>query len=227
MFGTACHRAYLLIAVGLAAISWVAPGCHGEELIKKHYVPVRRVEMIDGKPFYSTELIEEAPKKSPIGTKLSPEGTGNRIVQVKRWDQADVARGKEAIRITDAGCRHRLTVGSDALFEFDKDTLTPEAEKTLTVLGPMLQQYGQHPVTIEGHTDAIGSDDYNQDLSERRARTVKQWLVEHGFAREDNAEIVGYGRKRPVAPNTYTDGTDYPQGRQKNRRVELVVDTCQ
>jgi len=78
---------------------------------------------------------------------------------------------------------------------------------------------------VEGHTDSKGADDYNQTLSEKRARTVKDWLVARG-ALAGTAAVQGWGERRPVAPNAKGDGSDDPASRQKNRRVEVVLDVC-
>jgi outer membrane protein OmpA-like peptidoglycan-associated protein len=123
-------------------------------------------------------------------------------------------------------CRSRYLVASDTLFDFDKSDLTPAAEKVLSSLGPMIQKEGQHPVSVEGYTDSIGGDSYNQALSQRRARAVEDWLTGHGFLKASATIIQGYGKSKPIAPNTKPDGSDNPEGRQKNRRVEIVVDTC-
>ncbi|NBJ13887.1 OmpA family protein [Microvirga sp. SYSU G3D207] len=77
---------------------------------------------------------------------------------------------------------------------------------------------------VEGHTDWIGTDAYNDRLSARRTASVKEWLVRHASAGRAHVEAVGFGERRPVASNTKPDGSDDPEGRQKNRRVELVVD---
>jgi len=135
-------------------------------------------------------------------------------------------QGFKAIKATSAPCSQRFSIGADTLFEFDKATLTPRAEETLTVLGPMIGNAGAHPVTIEGHTDAVGTDDYNQQLSERRAERVRNWLLEHRVIEKKAVSIVGFGEKKPVAPNTKPDGKDNPPGRALNRRVEIVIDTC-
>ena len=134
-------------------------------------------------------------------------------------------KGLQAITVEDATCVRRFTVSADVLFAFDKWTLTPDAEETLGALGPILQKEGRHPARIEGHTDAIGSDEYNQRLSAQRAHAVQEWLVAHTYLPASTA-IQGYGKKRPVAPNTNSDSSDNPAGRQKNRRVEVVIDTC-
>ncbi len=136
-----------------------------------------------------------------------------------------VPKGIQAIKREDAGCQHRLNVGADALFAFDKSDLNPDAEQTLNALGPEIAKLGNYPATVEGHTDSIGTADYNQRLSQRRAEAVKSWLVAHKFLPESTL-TKGYGKTRPIAPNTNPDGSDNPQGRQKNRRVEVVIDSC-
>jgi OOP family OmpA-OmpF porin len=77
-------------------------------------------------------------------------------------------------------------------------------------------------ITLEGHTDAIGSEAYNMELSRRRATTVADELIAHGVHR-DRVAVEAYGQRRPVAPNTNADGTDNPSGRARNRRVEAVI----
>lgn len=136
-----------------------------------------------------------------------------------------IPQGWKAVSEKKAPCEHRLSVCADTLFEFDKSTLTPDAEATLKLVGPKICALGSHPVKIEGHTDAIGTDEYNQDLSMRRAERVRNWLAQNHFI-PISSDIEGFGKKKPVAPNTLPNGKDNPPGRQKNRRVEIVVDTC-
>jgi outer membrane protein OmpA-like peptidoglycan-associated protein len=76
-------------------------------------------------------------------------------------------------------------------------------------------------VRIEGHTDGKGAAAYNQKLSERRAAAVQKWLAEREGLRVKFA-TRGFGATKPVAPNAKPDGSDDPDGRQKNRRVEIV-----
>lgn len=124
-----------------------------------------------------------------------------------------------------APCHRRFCVGADTLFNFDESTLTPYAEEALHALGPMIVKLGPHPVRIEGHTDSEGTDEYNQKLSEKRAERVRNWLLQNHFV-PAGSEMVGFGEKRPKAPNKKPDGSDNPEGRAQNRRVELIVDTC-
>ena len=144
------------------------------------------------------------------------------------WQQPgdlQVPKGIQAIRTQEERCSQRFLVGSDALFEFDQATLTPDAEETLEALAPLLAKAGKHPATVEGHTDAKGADAYNQTLSEKRAEAVKGWLVARG-ALPATTPTRGWGKRRPVAPNAKPDGSDDPASRHKNRRVEIAVDLC-
>lgn len=136
-----------------------------------------------------------------------------------------VPKGIQAIKQVSSHCQSRIEVGADALFDFNKSNLRSDAKQTLEVLGSAIRRYGAHPLEIDGHTDAIGSPSYNQQLSEERARNVKDWLVKHGYV-PVSTPIKGYGKTRPIAPNTNPNGSDNPAGRQKNRRVEIVIDTC-
>ncbi|HSS79175.1 MAG TPA: OmpA family protein, partial [Thermoanaerobaculia bacterium] len=136
-----------------------------------------------------------------------------------------VPKGIQAIHSEAEKCTQRFLVGADALFEFDKSTLTADAEETLKALVPLLAKAGQHPASVEGHTDSKGTDAYNQPLSEKRAQTVKNWLAAHG-ALPASTPTKGWGKRKPVAANTKPDGSDDPVARQKNRRVEVVLDLC-
>jgi outer membrane protein OmpA-like peptidoglycan-associated protein len=121
-------------------------------------------------------------------------------------------------------CEERLRVGSDFLFDFDRAEVRPEAGPTLDEIADRLAAQRQ-AVIIEGHTDAKGTDSYNQTLSEKRAISVRASLTSRGVSIE-RLNIRGYGKTRPVAQNEKPDGSDDPEGRQKNRRVEVVVNTC-
>ena len=139
--------------------------------------------------------------------------------------EIQVPKGIQAIHTQEDKCARRFLVRADALFEFDKATLNPDAEETLKALVPLLAKAGKHPAKVEGHTDGKGTDAYNQALSEKRAVTVRDWLAAHG-ALPAATPTKGWGKRQPVAPNAKPDGSDDPAGRQKNRRVEVVVDLC-
>ncbi|QGZ95479.1 OmpA family protein [Terricaulis silvestris] len=102
----------------------------------------------------------------------------------------------------------------DVLFDFDRATLRPEADAILAPALELLQADPAMAVEIEGHTDWIGSDGYNDGLSRRRAQAVVEWLVARGIERE-RISAVGRGESEPVATNATA------AGRQLNRRVEV------
>ena len=104
----------------------------------------------------------------------------------------------------------------DVLFDFNKYTLKPEAREKLAKISGIVLAYPDLKLEVEGHTDAIGSDEYNQKLSEERASTVRGYLVSQGL-KPDNISSVGLGKANPVADNSTA------KGRQLNRRVEMVV----
>ena len=105
---------------------------------------------------------------------------------------------------------------ADILFDFDKATLRREVEFNLVKIATILNQFGEMKVLIEGHTDSIGTEEYNLDLSKRRARAVYDFLVSQDVA-EGRLSYEGYGESRPVTDN------DTDENRQKNRRVDLVI----
>jgi outer membrane protein OmpA-like peptidoglycan-associated protein len=107
-------------------------------------------------------------------------------------------------------------------FDFNKSNIKPEFEPVLDEAARILQENPAVQVSVEGHTDSIGSEAYNQRLSERRANAVKHYLVAHGAA-ASRLDAVGRGESQPVAPNKTPDGKDNPEGRAMNRRVELKV----
>ena len=107
---------------------------------------------------------------------------------------------------------------SDVLFDFNKATLKPGAREKLAKLAGILLAYpGNYRIEIEGHTDAVGTDEYNLKLSEDRAESVRYFIVQSGIAENRILGTRGFGEVRPVATN------DTPEGRQMNRRVEIVI----
>jgi len=102
------------------------------------------------------------------------------------------------------------------LFNVDSDKIRPESTPTLEQIGRMLTEHPALRLRIEGHTDATGDDKHNQDLSEGRARSVRQFLLETYGIEEERLEARGFGASTPV------DSNDTAEGRQNNRRVELV-----
>jgi len=117
----------------------------------------------------------------------------------------------------------KISLSADVLFDFDKADLRPEAGPALAKVAAVLKAHPKAATLIEGHTDGKGTDKYNQPLSERRAQAVQRWLTANGIAAKMTTR--GWGKTKPVAPNTKPNGADDPEGRQKNRRVEITVRT--
>ena len=141
-------------------------------------------------------------------------------------DMDDTTRMKTEDTLVKLGAKQvngRILVSlpSDVLFDFDKSNIRPDAEATLSQLSEVLITMHDSRVEITGHTDSKGSDEYNDKLSIRRANSVKAWLKENGVT--SKMTTAGKGERSPVAPNQTASGADDPNGRQKNRRVELVI----
>lgn len=120
---------------------------------------------------------------------------------------ADVERVDEGIQVT---------FDSGILFAFNSSDVADAAEANLSTLANSLQQYPNTDVLIIGHTDAVGSDTYNQGLSERRAESAAAYLLRQGIS-ADRIQTLGMGETEPVADN------DTELGRQQNRRVEVAI----
>ena len=120
----------------------------------------------------------------------------------------------------------KIELSADVLFDFDSSQLRAGASEKLGKVVAVLKEYPKSPVTIDGHTDGKGTEQYNQALSLRRAESVKKWLVESGGVPASRIATNGFGKSKPIAPNTKPDGSDDPDGRQKNRRVEITVRTA-
>jgi outer membrane protein OmpA-like peptidoglycan-associated protein len=189
------------------------------------------------RPFLPVVLIVAAPiaafaQSTDQFNIQQPKGTWQQPKEIQQpsgpWQQPgdiQVPKGIEAVHTVAKGCERRLSVVGDALFDFDKTSLRPDAQETLAAAAPDIAKFGGKPARIEGHTDAIGSDSYNMKLSEARAAAVRDWLAAHSIV-PAGTPIKGYGKTVPVAPNTTSDGKDDPAGRQKNRRVEVVFEAC-
>ncbi len=122
---------------------------------------------------------------------------------------------------TETGFNIQINLSSDVLFDFDKAELKPEADSELQKAADIIRQKGKGLILISGYTDSKGTDAYNKRLSLARAQAVKNWFEAQGL--HQNYQTEGLGAANPVAPNANDDGSDNPEGRAKNRRVEIIV----
>lgn len=114
-----------------------------------------------------------------------------------------------------------IRLPGDALFAFDRYDIKPAAETALQQVAALIRQRSPRLLSVEGHTDAIGNADYNLMLSDHRANAVKRWLVGRKVMKASAIQTKAWGKTMPVAPNEGANGSDNPEGRQKNRRVEI------
>lgn len=122
--------------------------------------------------------------------------------------------GVEVTRPSEGEIAVQLT--NDILFDFNSAALRPESRSTLRDLAANFQRYPDEQISVEGHTDNVGTTDINRRLSEQRAYSVKDYLVGEGVP-STRVTSVGYGESRPKSSNTT------PEGRQLNRRVEIHI----
>ena len=123
--------------------------------------------------------------------------------------------------VDDVGCpipvEEVARVELDVLFEFDRDVVRPQYLPEIEEVAEFMEQYPDVVVELEGHTDSMGTNEYNQDLSQRRANAVRQSLIDDFDVQGSRITATGYGEEQPVATN------DTAAGRQENRRVITVI----
>ena len=112
---------------------------------------------------------------------------------------------------------------NNVFFDFDKYDLRPESATELNRVIMFLNEYPNVEIELGAHTDSKGSDDYNQTLSHNRAKSCMDYIINIGKIPASRVSFKGYGETVPVAPNNNTDGSDNPEGRQLNRRVEFKI----
>lgn len=130
--------------------------------------------------------------------------------------QAEELAKIEGAKTERVGDEIRVTFDSAILFDFDSSMLRVSSQEQLRQMAEVFKKYPETEIVVAGHTDSRGPEDYNQKLSERRAKAVRDFLVDQGVS-SARLTVIGYGEIRPVASNE----TD--EGRRLNRRVELEI----
>jgi outer membrane protein OmpA-like peptidoglycan-associated protein len=155
-------------------------------------------------------------EQNPKHTYTSP---GNYNATCTVTDNNNMAgNGSAPVSVAGAAAATKKTIVLRGInFDFDKAVIKPEAEPVLDAAVDVLKENPDVKVRVGGHTDSVGTDAYNQGLSERRAKSVRDYLVKHGID-ASRLTAVGFGESQPVADNKTKDG------RAQNRRVTLDVD---
>lgn len=194
----------MIRAIGWCALALLAACSSGEEGAPSN-------ESAPGPEIASSAASgpDEAGSAVPAGGLTAP-------VSALSADRSDLS-----VRVTDLGTVIELP--ADALFDYDKASLTAAAETELRKAAELIGRGPPGPIQVVGHTDSNGESAYNQKLSEARARTVADWFGQQVGVRQRTFAVSGKGESAPIAPNDAPDGTDDPQGRAKNRRVEVVI----
>jgi len=146
---------------------------------------------------------------------LGGAGVG-RMMDNQERDMRDVLASSEAAAVSREGNLLAVTFKGDVTFDTNSTVVRPGLQSEITRVATVMNQYPNTLVRVEGHTDSTGSDDYNMDLSNRRAAAVRNLLTSRGVD-DSRIDVVGYGESMPVATN------DTEAGRQKNRRVEIKI----
>lgn len=168
------------------------------------------------------QVIGHNTKSTLIGTAIGAAvgglgGAGvGRMMDNQERDMRDVLASSEAAAVSREGNLLAVTFKGDVTFDTDSTVVRPGLQSEITRVATVMNQYPNTLVRVEGHTDSTGSDDYNMDLSNRRAAAVRNLLTSRGVA-DHRIDVVGYGESMPVATN------NTEAGRQKNRRVEIKI----
>lgn len=146
---------------------------------------------------------------------LAGAGVGN-YMDKQEADFRQALGGSEAAQVTREGDLLAITLKGDVTFDTNSTVVRPGLYNEIDRIAQVMVQYPETQIVVQGHTDSSGSDEYNQRLSERRAETVKNLILQRGV---DSSRItsMGYGESMPVASN------NTPEGRQMNRRVEIRI----
>ena len=144
-------------------------------------------------------------------------GAAGAIIGHQMDQQAkEIEASVDGAKVTRVGEGLVVTFDSGLLFDFDKALLRPTAESNLQKLAESLQRYPGENVLVVGHTDNVGTDSYNQQLSVERAQSAQRFLEQHGID-PTRIRTRGMGENDPIASN------ETEQGRQANRRIELAL----
>jgi outer membrane protein OmpA-like peptidoglycan-associated protein len=167
-----------------------------------------------------------APAQTPVGTP-TPAADGSGPSARVREIIPRVVRindGVDRYTRSDRAGRTDVALFTDVLFAFDSARLSPAAGDDLAEVATLIREQARGTVRVHGHTDSIGDERYNLQLSRRRAEAVRDALARLLSDRPTEFQVRGLGETEPIAPNTKPGGGDNPEGRRLNRRVTVSFD---
>jgi outer membrane protein OmpA-like peptidoglycan-associated protein len=129
----------------------------------------------------------------------------------------------QTVGVTETPRDIHVELPADILFDFDKSVIRADAKQALDQAAAIIRSHPGARLRFEGHTDSKGTDAINQPLSKRRAEAVRSWILTNASLPVSSAAAEGFAARRPAVPNTRADGSDDPEGRQRNRRVEIII----
>jgi outer membrane protein OmpA-like peptidoglycan-associated protein len=173
----------------------------------------------------SADATEEASETSADATAESNATAAEAAAASNATDANAVAESDEALTQTEVN--NTLNTGealaiNSVMFVYDQVKLINESQQELNKIVRYMNEYKDAKLVINGHTDSRGEASYNYWLSSARANKIRNYLRKAGIS-YSRMETNGYGESKPIADNQNSDGSDNPSGRQKNRRVEFIV----
>lgn len=231
-------------------ISILPPGEYCVYVESPMFFDTSAVVEIYGKKSFVTEIIQDftlrpdpnAKKRRNALTQPEPPKTEEEVdltdeeklmeqiaaleAELEQYDKSkELGYNPDLLNLTDPNRKFKIgdkIILERIYFDFDKYDIRDESVVELSKLYTFLNQNPEVIVEISGHTDSKGSDDYNLQLSRNRAKSVVTWLKKRGI-KSKRVQAKGYGESRPIADNINPDGSDNPDGRQMNRRIELRI----
>lgn len=145
------------------------------------------------------------------------------VVSEIKFDMKKIKENLNILKAKVTDTQIKIDLSGDVLFDFDKCNIREDANIELQKVLSIIKAYKSTEIIISGYTDSKGSDEYNLKLSLKRANSVKEWFLKNSSLPSSSLKTFGYGEKKPIASNKKKDGSDNPEGRQKNRRVEFLI----
>ena len=151
-----------------------------------------------------------------------PYTTNGKSVPVETLKELLTNITLDTVLVLDRLEKNKIFVLENIYFDFDQSNIRADAGIELDKLVELLNDNPEIKIEMSSHTDSVASDSYNIELSQRRAESTVSYLIRKGIA-ADRLVAKGYGESKPIARNTNPDGTDNPEGRQRNRRTEFKI----